>query len=127
MRIMIVDDNKAFREATKHFLSRNTEYQVVAEAENGNQAIELFYMKKPDLILMDLEMPGLNGMETTKLLLKKDQSVKIIAVSNYQEPQYINDVIEAGFLSFVNKNNITDHLEDAIANVLNGKFYLPKE
>lgn len=127
MRIMIVDDNKAFREATKHFLSRNTEYQVVAEAENGNQAIELFDKIKIDLVLMDIEMPVLNGIETTKWLLKKDHSLKIIAVSNYHEQQYINDIKNAGFLSYVNKNNVTEQLEEAIANVFNGKFYLPKE
>lgn len=127
MRIMIVDDSKAFREATKHFLRKNTVYQVVAEANNGNEAIELFDKKEPEIILMDIEMPGLNGIETAKILLAKDKSIKVIAVSNYQEQQYIDDIVEAGFLSFVNKNNVTEQLEDAIINTINGNFYMPEK
>ena len=68
---MIVDDSAAFRDAIRHLLSKNNAYQIVAEAENGKTAIEMMKQHTPELILMDIEMPVMNGIEATKLLLKK--------------------------------------------------------
>lgn len=126
MRIMIVDDSKAFREATKHLLKSNADYEVVAEAENGKQALEISEKISLDLILMDIEMPIMNGIEACKLMLYQNSSRKIIAITSYQDKMYLNDIISAGFKAFVNKNNVFDGLEEAISNTVEGKLHIPK-
>lgn len=116
MRIMIVDDSAAFREATRHLLSKNPICEIVAEAENGIVAIEKHETTKPDIILMDVEMPILNGIEATKQILQIDNHVKIIAVTAYQEGIYLEGLGNIGFTNYVNKNKVFDQLEDAILN-----------
>jgi len=124
MRIMIVDDSEAFRSATKHLLSKNTDYQVVAEAQNGIIALEMLEKHNPDLILMDIEMPEMNGIEATKIMLKKNSQLRIIAISAHQESLYIKDILNAGFIASVNKNNVFDQLETAIEHAVTGRMYL---
>jgi len=121
MRIMIVDDSAAFREATRHLLSKNPIFEVVAEAENGKRAVEIFEEQKLDLILMDIEMPIMNGIEATKQILKTGNHVKIIAVSAYQEKIYLNNLLDIGFIAYVNKNNVFDQLKEVINSVSTGK------
>ncbi len=123
MRIMIVDDSRAFREATRHLLNKNQAYNIVAEAENGIIALEKHKTTKPDIILMDIEMPVLNGIEATKQILKTDNHVKIIAVTAYREKIYLNDLLDIGFIAYVNKNNVFDELEETI----NGKIHIPRD
>ncbi|MEN8120686.1 MAG: response regulator transcription factor [Bacteroidota bacterium] len=127
MRIMIVDDSQTFREAISHILSKNTAHQIVGEAENGKHAVEMFEKINPDLILMDIEMPVMNGINASKLILKKNKAVKIIAVSNYDEKLYLKEIIDAGLIGFVNKNKVFDQLEDAITHAYIGKLYIPNE
>ncbi len=124
MRIMIVDDSSAFREATKHLLSKNPTYQIVAEAENGKIALDKLEEYNPDLILMDIEMPVMNGIEATKIMLKMNKDLKIIAISAHQESLYLKDILNAGFSASVNKNNIFDQLETAIEHTRTGRMYL---
>ena len=127
MRIMIVDDSKAFREAVRHLLRKKPDCEVVAEAENGKKAVEIAKNEKLDLVLMDIEMPVMNGIDATKLMLYQNSSLKVIAVSSYQEKLYLDDIISAGFKAFVNKNNVFENLEDAISNVYSGKLHVPKD
>jgi two-component system response regulator DegU len=112
---MIVDDSKAFRDAVSHLLSKNPLYQVVAEAENGKLAYEMFEKYNPDVILMDIEMPILNGIEATRKILNINSSIKIIAVTAYKEKIYMSDIEDIGFSSFVYKNNVYEQLEEAIS------------
>ncbi len=124
MRIMIVDDSEAFRSATKHLLSKNPAYQVVAEAQNGIIALEMLEKYHPDLILMDIEMPVMNGIEATKIMLKKNNKLRIIAISAHQESLYMKDILNAGFIASVNKNNVFDQLYTAIEHAASGRMYL---
>ena len=121
---MIVDDSAAFRDAIRHLISKNPAYQVVAEAENGQTAIELCEKHQPDLILMDIEMPIMNGIEATKLLLLGNKDLKIIGVTAHEERLYLDDIVTAGFVAFIYKNQVFDQLEDAIESAIAGKFYL---
>ncbi len=127
MKIMIVDDNKVFREAIRHMLKRNTTYEIVAEAENGEQALEVSAKQHLDLVLMDIEMPIMNGIEACKLMLYQNNSLKMIAITSYQDKMYLSDIIGAGFKAFVNKNNVFDELEEAISNAISGKIHIPKD
>ena len=127
LRIMIVDDNKAFREALKHLLSKNPKYEVVAEAENGRQALEISEKQHLDLVLMDIEMPIMNGIEATKLMLYENSLLKVVAITSYQDKMYLKDIIRAGFKAFVNKNNVFDELEEAISDAISGKLHIPTD
>jgi DNA-binding NarL/FixJ family response regulator len=124
MRIMIVDDSATFRDAIRHLLSKNPAHQVVAEAENGKTAIEMSEKHNPDLILMDIEMPIMDGIEATKILLEKNSGLKIIAITAYQERMYLDDILNTGFLGFIYKNNIFDQLENAIESAISGKLFI---
>jgi len=127
MRTMIVDDNKSFREALKYTLNRKSDYKVVAEAENGKQALELLRKNRPDLILMDIEMPVMNGIEATKLILWKNPKIIVIAVTMYQDKAYLTELIGAGFKACIFKNNIDNELSEAINCIKGGSIYMPTD
>jgi two-component system response regulator DegU len=127
MRIMIVDDSSTFREATKLLLERNPVYEIVAEADNGDKAIKLYKHHLPDLVLMDIEMPVMNGIDATKVIMHDHKDAKIIAISAHREKLYLNEALKAGFSGFVYKNNMTEQLYDAITFAYVGKVYLPQE
>jgi len=124
MRIMLVDDSSAFRDAIRHLLSKNPAHCVVAEAENGKTAIEMFEKHQPELVLMDIEMPIMNGIDATKILLANNNDLKIIAISAHQESLYLKDIMRAGFRASVNKNNVFDQLDTAIEYATTGRWYL---
>ncbi|NJO88835.1 MAG: response regulator transcription factor [Chloroflexia bacterium] len=114
MRIMIVDDSRTFREATKLLLKKNPIYKIVAEAENGEVAVELYKQYIPEMVLMDIEMPVMNGIEATKVIMREYKEAKIIAISAHKEKLYLNEALDAGFSGFVYKNNMIEQLHDAI-------------
>jgi DNA-binding NarL/FixJ family response regulator len=121
---MIVDDSAAFRDAIRHLLSKNNAYHIVAEAENGKTAIEMMKQHTPELILMDIEMPVMNGIEATKLLLKNNKDLKIIAITAHEERLYIDDIANAGFIAFIYKNQVFDQLENAIESAIKRKLII---
>ena len=122
---MIVDDNTAFRNALKFMLEKRTLYKVVVEAENGIQAIEKLSEIIPDLVLMDIEMPELNGIDATKIMLRKFSHIKCIALTMYKEAVYLNGLVEAGFKAFVYKPEIMKQLFVVIEAVMNDEFISP--
>ncbi len=124
---MIVDDSKTFREATKLLLKRNPVYEIVAEADNGDKAIKLYTQYLPDLVLMDIEMPVMNGIDATIAIMHDHKEAKIIAISAHKEKLYLNEALKAGFSGFVYKNNMTEQLHDAITFAYVGKIYIPAE
>lgn len=121
---MIVDDSATFREAIRHLLGKNNEFQIVAEAENGKSAIEMYAINRPELILMDIEMPVMDGIEATKIMLGSNKDLKIIAVTAHEERLYIDDILNTGFTGFVYKNQVFDQLENAIESVITGKLFI---
>lgn len=127
MRIMIVDDSKTFREATRILLKTNPSYEVVAEADNGKSAIDLYKKFKPEIILMDIEMPVLNGFEATKQLINENSDIKILAISSHLDKLYQKKAMDTGFKGFVYKNNMTEQLFQAIESVSKNRTYIPHE
>ena len=125
MKIMIVDDSDTFRDALKLILNKNKEYEIVGEAENGIEAIEQFSRLSPDLILMDIEMPEMNGIEATKRILWQNKNIIFIAITMYKDKAYLTELIGSGFKACIFKNNVFDELDDAIKKVCNGELYYP--
>lgn len=128
IKIIIVDDHQFFRSALKLFLSSNSKYQVIAEASNGKEFLKLIEKEVPDVVLMDINMPEMNGIEATRKAMEYyGHNIKIIAVTLLEDFLYLKEMIEAGASGFLNKNDVEEHLESSIKAVMNNKFYFHKK
>jgi len=124
VRIIIADDHRLFREGLVNLLSDSKDIEIIAEAENGNDAIVKARELNPDIIVMDIGMPVLNGVDATSRLLKELPAIKVIALSMHSEKQFIKGMLEAGASGYLFKNCAYDELIEAIHTVNAGKKYL---
>jgi DNA-binding NarL/FixJ family response regulator len=127
IRIMIVDDHEIFRSGLKMVINKLGYAKVVAEAADGMELLEVLQNEETDLILMDIEMPVMNGVEATRKVLEKYPHIKVIALTMYKEDAYIQSMIESGVKGFLIKNIRKDVLDRAIQAVYNGKTYYSEE
>jgi len=126
IQIIIVDDNPIFLEGISTFLSRENDFEIVACFTSGTELLGKIGNYNPDLILLDIEMPGLNGIETARRMNYYNAKLKMIAITLYNDNVYIKQLIEAGFRGFVSKNNVTEKLCKVIDSVLNNELVFPK-
>lgn len=117
MNILIVDDNKQFREAFKYIIKENLKdrFKELFEAENGAECLEIIKKQTIDVVFMDKEMPVMDGVEATKIIIDNYRNIKIIAVSFHSEREDIKSMLEAGARNYIIKEEITPK---AIANCL---------
>ncbi len=127
IRVVLADDHKMLREGLRILLEHVIEVKVVGEAENGWQAIITTGETNPDIVIMDVNMPGMNGVEATSAISHSYPRVKIIALSVRNDQRCISDMIAAGASAFVLKTNAFHELEIAIKAVMNNKIYLSPE
>jgi DNA-binding NarL/FixJ family response regulator len=123
--IILVDDNQRFRESIKDLLTNEYKYQVIAEANNGEEFIHLSKTLKPDIILMDLSMPQIDGFEAIRKYFWEFPASKIIAVTNHVEKAYLDKLIESGFKGCIFKYNFFNEIKPAIEMVMSGKLWFP--
>lgn len=123
LNILVTDDHTLFRRGTMMLLESFDEIGMVDDAENGKEALEKLEESKFDLILLDLEMPVLDGWETAKKVVSKFPEVKIIMISMHDSLQIISDLIEIGVHSYLLKNADPDEVHKAIVSVTNNDFY----
>src|SRR5690606_1971637 len=126
LKVLIADDHKMFRQGVMNILNDTGEVEVT-EAESGDELIEKLKTEKPDVILMDINMPGINGIEATKLVKKKYPAIKVMAVSTSDEENYIIEMLKAGAMGYVLKSTGVDELLEAIKVVSRGDSYFCKE
>lgn len=124
IKIIIADDHRLFREGLVNLLSDSKDIEILAQAENGADAIAKAKELNPDVIIMDIGMPVLNGVEATGKLLKELPAIKVIALSMHSDKQYIKGMLEAGASGYLFKNCAYDELIEAIHTVNAGKKYL---
>jgi len=124
IKVLIADDHKLLRELLADFLNGSTDIDVVAQAGNGHEVLEKVRISRPDVILMDIEMPHMNGIDTTAALIKEFPDIKTIALSMHDEKPYIKSMFEAGAWGYLLKNCAYEQLGGAIRQVYNGKKYL---
>lgn len=127
LKIIVIDDNKIFRESISHYITKRLGYEVIASFEDSLEFLESPIYYKADIVLMDIEMPKMDGITLTKKLILKDASLKIIAITSYQDKAYLTKLIYAGFKGCVFKNNIYEELNKAIKKVLNKRLYFPND
>jgi DNA-binding NarL/FixJ family response regulator len=126
-RILIADDHAIVREGLRALLSLADDFEVVGEAGGGQEAIDLAAKLEPDLILMDIAMPGLGGLEATLEIRKRVPRARIIVLSQYGEPEYVRRFLKAGVSGYLLKKAAGAELTSAIRAVLRGGLVLDPE
>jgi len=123
-KIFIVEDHRLFREGLKAMLSPNPEYEIVGEAEDGLEAIRSIRKLKPDLVLLDLSMPRMNGFSVMREIKAESPDVKILVLSIHESDQYVLQAFEAKANGYAIKDSTREELRIAIRSVLEGKRYI---
>ena len=124
IKILIADDHALVREGIGAFLKMSDEFEVVGEAADGVEAIEAFKKLKPDIILMDISMPKLGGLEATIELKKMNPAVKILVLTQYEDTVYIRRFLKAGVSGYLLKTAMGTDLITAIKTIAGGEVYL---
>lgn len=124
IKIALIDDHKLFREGVKRILSFEQAFDVVAEADDGRDAKEIVEKYRPDIILMDINMPQINGIEATKQLLEDNPDLKVIILSIHDDENYVTHALQSGAQGYLLKEMDTDSLMEAIKVVYDGGSYL---
>jgi NarL family two-component system response regulator LiaR len=127
IRVMLVDDHNVVRSGLATFLRAYEDLQLVGEAKNGLEAVNLCREKKPDVILMDLMMPEMDGIAATRAILADCPEIKIIAMTSFEEEELVQGVLAAGAISYLLKNVTSDELAKAIRDAVSGRSTLSPE
>lgn len=127
IRIMLVDDHAVVRSGLSAFLSVNPDLELVGEAENGEQAVVRAGLLQPDVILMDLMMPVLDGVAATAAIKKQYPGIQIIALTSFQEDELVQNALKAGAVGYLMKNVTARELSAAIRSAKEGKITLSPE
>lgn len=127
IRVMIVDDHAVVRSGLGAFLLAFDDLELVAEAGSGEQALRYCDQVKPDVILMDLVMPGMDGAETTRAIRGKCPDIQVIALTSFKEQELVRDALQAGAIGYLLKNLSADELADAIRAAHAGRSTLAPE
>ncbi|MBS1750749.1 MAG: response regulator transcription factor [Bacteroidetes bacterium] len=125
--ILIVDDHKLIRDTWSFILNSDERFQVIAETDTGQSAIELSGNFHPDIILMDINMSPMNGFEATKEIRKISPSSKIIGVSMHSQPAYAKKMLQMGAVGYITKNSSKEEMITAITEVVGGSKYICNE
>jgi DNA-binding NarL/FixJ family response regulator len=124
IHIMLVDDQALFREGLRTLLSVQPDFKVVAEAANGEEAIRLAHEYRPEVILMDLRMPILDGVSATRRILASLPDCRVIVLTTFDDDEYVFDGLRAGAMGFLLKDTSSEKLFDAIRAAVRGEYFL---
>ena len=124
IKILIADDHRIIYESLKPLIDKEHDMEIVAVAENGRQAVKLSRELKPDVVIMDISMPDLNGIEATHQIVKQHYGVKVIALSMNADRRYVKGMLQAGASGYLTKSCSFEELTNAIRIVSAGKRYL---
>ncbi|HEV7780561.1 MAG TPA: response regulator transcription factor [Chitinophagaceae bacterium] len=125
--VFIVEDHQMVREMWVQLFSGRKEIEVVGESGNPGEAVEMIKSKRPDIVLLDINLPGSSGMELVPLIRKFAPGSKIIAVSMHNQPAYTKKMLQLGALGYVTKNSSHEEIFKAIETVMKGKTYVCME
>lgn len=126
-RIILADDHKVMRAGLRNLISQEPDLEVVAEAGTGREAVELCHEYEPDLVLMDIAMPDLNGIEACRQVRAELPRVRVLALSMHADKQYAAGMLGAGASGYLLKDCAYDELVEAIRTVASGRTYLSPE
>jgi DNA-binding NarL/FixJ family response regulator len=124
LRILIADDHQMLRDGLRAILEKQKNVEVIGEAGDGRTAVEMARALVPDVVVMDISMPDLNGVEATRQIKAENPAVKVIALSRHSDAQYVRRMLEAGASGYVLKSGAYDELHRAVEAVSEGNHYL---
>ncbi len=127
IRIMLVDDHAVVRAGVRRLLEQDAKFSVVAEAESGERAYQIFGEHLPDVTIIDLSMPGMGGMETIKRIVARYPTAKILVLSMHENVAFASQALKAGAKGYVTKSGLADELANAVEWVVSGQTYLGSE
>lgn len=123
-RILIIDDHQLYREGIKRILEFEDSFEVVGEGEDGDQAVQLVRTLQPDVVIMDINMPNMNGVEATRALIEKYPDTKIIILSIHDDENYVSHALQTGASGYLLKEMDVEALIEAVKVVAEGGSYL---
>ena len=127
IKVIIADDHKIMRDGLKSMLEKQRDIEIIAEASDGRTTVELAIKLKPDVIIMDVAMPDMNGIEATRQIIEKSPKIKVIALSMHSDKQFILEMLNAGASGYLLKDCAFHELINAIHSVASNRSYLSPE
>lgn len=126
-KILIVDDHEVVRDGLRNILTSLDNISIAGEAGNGEDAVKMYSSLKPDLVIMDISMPGMNGIEATRVIKEKDPDARILILTMHDNQEYLNQIIRSGAKGFILKNTDQEELLDAVKTVASGDNFFSKD
>ncbi|MEN8127554.1 MAG: response regulator transcription factor [Planctomycetota bacterium] len=123
-KVLLVDDHEIMREGISALLRRYSEFEVVGQASDGRQALEMVSQLNPDIVIMDVGMPNLNGVDATKQLLSLDPGLKVMALSTHSDGSVVAKMIKAGASGYILKESAFEELIEGLNTLLDGRTFL---
>lgn len=127
IRIVLVDDHKLIRDSWKNVFNRDERFEVTGISADGVEAFDIITGNPPDIVLMDINMTPVNGLEATRKILAAIPSMKIIGISANNNPKYAEKMISLGARGYVTKTSTFDEVKEAILEVMEGRQYICEE
>lgn len=127
IKILIADDHQMFIDGLRSLLDGSDDLCVVGEASNGSQVVALCDSQEVDIVIMDINMPEMDGIQATREVLKSHPTIKVLGLSMYNDREYISDILKAGARGYILKNTGKETLINAIRTLHDGENYLGKE
>lgn len=124
IRVFLADDHKVFREGIRLLLEKRLDMEVIGEADDGRETVTKVSQLMPDVVLMDITMPGLNGLEATRQIKQKCPSIKVLMLTMHETDQYLSGMLEVGACGYLVKTVTSQELASAIRAVHQGDVYL---
>ncbi|MFW6151397.1 MAG: response regulator [Verrucomicrobiota bacterium] len=124
IRLLIADDHEMMREGLKSLFEKESSIEVIGEAENGEQTVEMARTSGVHIVIMDVSMPDLNGIEATRKIVADNPNTKVVALSGYANKEFVREMLSAGASAYVLKKRAYEELTRAVGEVMKGKKYL---
>lgn len=125
--ILLADDNAIVRKAWSFVLNKDPRFSIIAECDNGEEAVELAKQLQPDIVIIDINLPKINGIEATKQIHEYVPDSRILGVSMHAEPSYSQQMLENGAMGYLTKTSPINEMFIAISEILMGNQYICKE
>jgi len=125
--IVIVDDHRLVRETWSYILNSDPRFRVISQCESGEEAVAAVPLLQPDIVIMDINLPGISGIEATEQIVNSGTSSKVLGVSLHSDPNYAQKMIQKGAMGYVTKNSAKEEMFEAIIQIQKGNRFICEE